>query len=757
MTIYREDGRWKTTRTDAEQLESFRTSVKKLSKEEREFLRSVLRAPDSASKPLAAMRNLEYEEQPCPPEKFLADPLYFGEIGKGIYKWIWRELPNVFKYGYDQIVCTGAQRTGKDTFGQILTSYLVHMLLCLKDPCTSYGLAKGSNIYIVCMSATQELAREALFNGVVEKLKQSPWFNKYGKSIKYLTEEIRFPKGIILKGAESGDMGVVGLNTCEVIIDEANLGRKIKAVHEKNQSQDRTEAIYQAVRRRIRTTFSRQGGPPTFLMTLGSRRYPSDFVERRIKELQNDKKALVMDMSLWEAKGRENFSEKSFQVAVGNEQTASRILKEGELTPKGMEVINVPEDFRADFEGDCDGALRDIAGIAVRTISPFFANQDLVYAAIDDSRSHPVKTIEWQVDKPLQIDWDKLVTTRDGRMVPQMYPDKHRCVAVDLGRVKNPTGFAVGFIKGFRTVSRKDPNGRIYQENLPVIVVEFILRISPVQGQEVKFYQVRELVFDLISHGIPIKMAVLDHWQSDDFCQLLKDQGIDASQVKTDIKAYDTFKNAVYEKRFRTYNYKPFIDELMLLEHDPRKRKIDIISEDMGNLHHDVADAACLLVNRLSSGFNVRDYDPVAPEADLPKRQGFETQYQTVAAGDTPFEYTQEEKELMMSTSGQSQPAPDSPNQSIGFLKDEQELGWGEEFKNQKARQEQGYIVPHSNAPIRVEKLAGDFCSRVGIDKVQFVTVASIKAFLFEKALMEPGYVTAIKKHIETVYEKEVR
>ena len=182
MTIYREDGRWKTTRTDAEQLESFRTSVKKLSKEEREFLRSVLKSPDSASKPLAAMWNLEYEEQPCPPEKFLADPLYFGEIGKGIYKWIWRELPNVFKYGYDQIVCTGAQRTGKDTFGQILTSYLVHMLLCLKDPCTSYGLAKGSNIYIVCMSATQELAREALFNGVVEKLKQSPWFNKYGKS-----------------------------------------------------------------------------------------------------------------------------------------------------------------------------------------------------------------------------------------------------------------------------------------------------------------------------------------------------------------------------------------------------------------------------------------------------------------------------------------------------------------------------------------------------------------------------------------------
>jgi hypothetical protein len=747
------DGRWKTIRTGAESTGRLLDSLKTLKPEEKALLRSVLEAAkNSNTKPFEALKNLEYEERPCPPEKFLEDPYYLGEIGKGTFPWIKRELPNVFYNGYDQIVCTGAQRTGKDWFSNCLTIYLIHLIMCLKEPATSYGLAKGSNLIIIAMSVTQELAKDVIFTGIVEKLKQSPWFQKFGKKINYMTDEIRFPKGLILKGSESSDMGIVGQNTVAVIIDEANLGRRTKAVHEKNQLVDRTEAIYQAVRRRIRMTFSKPGCPPTLLMTLGSRRYPSDFVERRIKELVGEKKAFVADYSVWDAKGRENFSDKYFKVLVGNEQTASRVLKDGEIVPKGMQIIDVPEDFKGDFEGDCDGALRDIGGIAVRTIAPYFSNQALLHATVDDSRTHPAKTIEWKVNESLQIDWDKLVCLRDGKFIPIMSPDKPRCVAIDLGRVRNPTGFSIGYVKGWKSVDRKGQDGRVYQENLPVVVTEFIIRISPVQGEEVKFWQVREFLFSFIQHGIPIKYAVLDHWQSDDFAQLLKDQGIDAKQVKTDIKSYETFKSAVYEGRFKCYNYKPLYDEMMLLEYDPIKQKVDIAKDEMpSHLHHDVADSACLLVNRLSNDFRVADYDPVMPTSDLPNRSGADAGHTVLAPGDTPFELQPEENRMGPLPADNVPP----PSTGYGFMFDQQELGWGAKDLNPPTHN-QNYQQLGNNQYVRVEIVAQEFCKRIGIENVQSVKSESIKAFLFEKGLTDPRYLTAITTHITRVYEKQV-
>jgi DNA-directed RNA polymerase subunit RPC12/RpoP len=163
---------------------------------------------------LRVMQSLEYEETPVSPEKFLTDPYYFGEVGKGLYPWIKADIPRLFNQGFEEVVLTGAQRTGKDTFAHIALSYLIHLLLCLKDPATSYGLAKGSTLHCVLLSATQEKAKEVVFGGLIEKIRQSPWFMKFGKSMKMLSEDLRFPKGIVVKGAESTDLGVVGLTTC---------------------------------------------------------------------------------------------------------------------------------------------------------------------------------------------------------------------------------------------------------------------------------------------------------------------------------------------------------------------------------------------------------------------------------------------------------------------------------------------------------------------------------------------------------------
>lgn len=762
MIVQDKDGRWITTHTPEEDKETILDAIRSLSPEERKLLQSVIAsAKKKDSKPFDLLLNLEYEERPCPPERWLEDPFYFGTVGKGTYAWIKRALPDVFYKGIEEIVCTGSQRYGKDWAASCLNAYLLHLLLCLKDPVQSYGLAKGSNLFMVFMSATQDLAREAMYRGFVEMIKQSPWFQRFGKNIRTLDEEIRCPKGIVIKGAESGDMGVVGLNVCSVVIDEAALPRRVKAIHEsRNQLVDRMEAIYQAIRRRIRTTFTSKGRPPTLLMTLGSRRFPSDFVERRIKSLVGTKKALVVDMAFWDAKGRENFSEKTFRVLVGNETVASRVLKDGEPAPPGARVIEVPEDFRSDFEADVDGSLRDIAGVPTRAITPYFANQEFIQSMIDPRRSHPCRTLEWKVNEPLQIEWDKLVAPKDGKLRPLLSPEVPRCVAVDLGRVKHHTGFALGFVGGYKTVSRKDPEGRIYSEQLPCIVVEFVLRIRPVQGQEVKFWEIRKLIFDFIERGIPVKYAVFDHYAAgDDTIQLIEEQGISSERIKTDYHAYDVFKAAVYEERIKVYAYRPLIEEMTLLEEDPKRRKIDVFNDETGVLgggHHDTADAVCLLVNRLSRDFRASDFQPVAPEFDVTDRRSLSTLYPQVAVGDTPFVYTSEERrdiELRMPVDVGPQSA------GYGMIADNREVGWGTAKEAAKPPRDPNRIVLAPVGQIRlvrVEELAGEFARRIEIDRIQSVTTDQIKAFLFEKNLTEPRLVDAVGAHIERVWSKPV-
>ena len=748
---------WKTVRTADEQRKRVSEKRVGLSTDELEMVFRLLTDPGNVrGEAFSLLRSLEYEETPVPPDQFLEDPYFFGELGKDLYPWIKRDIPRFFQEGFEQAVLTGAQRTGKDTFAHCALAYLIYLIQCMREPATSYGLAKGSSIYIVLMSATQDLAKEVVFSQLVEKMRQSPWFAKLKR--KELSDEIRFPKGLVIKGAESADTGVVGLNTCAVVIDEANLGRKIRAVHEARQGKDRMETIYQAIRRRVKTTFFRQGIPPTLLFVIGSRRYPSDFVDRRIQQLAGDEKAMIVDMPLWEAKGRDKFSEKSFRVVIGNETVPSKVLAEGEAVPLGMKTIDVPDDFKTDFEGDCDGALRDIGGVSVRTLVPFFANQDLLRGVVDESRSHPCDVEVWRAGTEMRVDWDKLVVVRDGRVVPIMSPEKPRYVAIDLGRVRNPTGFCVGYVRGYKTVEKPAADGAVHAENLPVFVVEFALRISPEPGIEVRFSQIRDLIFEFIQKGIPIKYAAFDHWQSDNFVELLRDQGIEATQIKTDIKAYDVLKAAIYEGRVKCYPYKPLLDELTMLEYDAKRRKVDTSAEDFGPVHHDVADAVCLFVNGASQQFRALDFEPVLMEVDLAQRRGADLEYRPLAEDALPFD---DRAVIMPGVFGGTSAQPTPPQKQkdegggsgYGILTDSKEAGWG----GHREEADQRFMNAGSQPVVRVEVLAQDFCHRARVGESQVVSADAIKAFLFDQGVGDPRYFTAVRRHIENVHGKTVR
>jgi hypothetical protein len=266
---------------------------------------------------------------------------------------------------------------------------------------------------------------------------------------------------------------------------------------------------------------------------------------------------------------------------VSDEATKqSKILNEGEKPPRGLKrVIEVPEDFRLDFEKDIDGALRELAGISTRTVSPFLVRRDAIMGIIDSSRSHPFSLIE--------------STLRDGLRILRNNLDLDvnapRGAHLDLGIRHDACGLVIGYVSGMRRVERtptevelgEEVDGGIeheykadkgsgkWFEMLPVIVIEAMLRIVPPPGDEIMLEDVIKLILKLrYEIGLPIKWVTGDTYQSFAVLQMLKERGIRTgvqSVDKTDAP-YNELKSAIYDGRLVAYDYPPLIDELVSLE-----------------------------------------------------------------------------------------------------------------------------------------------------------------------------------------------
>jgi hypothetical protein len=68
----------------------------------------------------------------------------------------------------------------------------------------------------------------------------------------------------------------------------------------------------------------------------------------------------------------------TFKVEVGDVTRRSRLLSGIEVNVNVDRVIDVPLDFKKEFETDPDKAVRDLAGISILTISPFISRRELI-------------------------------------------------------------------------------------------------------------------------------------------------------------------------------------------------------------------------------------------------------------------------------------------------------------------------------------------------------------------------------------------
>jgi len=504
-------------------------------------------------------------------------------------------------------------------FASIAACRILYELSCMRDPHKSFGIGKGSDITLIVLSVKEDLAIKVAFENIVNKIKESDYFME-NFPYKPLKKEIQFPNHVQVAARASTDSAALGLNVFAAMIDESNFMAPMKkkgGMESRFGGGDRAQFLYDQLMRRMKSRFQKHGKLPGMMLVVSSKQTRDDFTAKRIKESADDPTLFVRDYATWHVKPKGTLSEEMFSVLVGNDLVPSKILEPDEVEAvreklqEGMVIVDVPIDYRNDFDNNLEDSIRDVAGIATVSVSPFIQQLDKIVPCIDVNRSHPFSVEEWVQTDGGSVNWTKLakqVSVREGASMsqiwqPKFYPGLARHVHIDPSLNSDSTGFAIGCVTGYKTIVRRDPETQEqYTEPAPRVWVDMLLRINPPIGGEIDYGMIRALVYQFQHYGFSIGLVTMDQFNSADSLQKFSKKGITAERLSVDkpMDAYDVLKSAIYENRISFYDYKPLLDELKSIQRDNVRNKVD--HPRLGS--KDVSDALAGITYSLTTSYH---------------------------------------------------------------------------------------------------------------------------------------------------------
>ena len=329
----------------------------------------------------------DYAEMPVDIETFVDDYNYLGYAwhdneGKSKLYPYWRKelkklFPNNIDTSVNNTILSGSRGRGKSEIASLIIAYLLHRVLCLKDPVSYFHLKPTEKLVFAFMNIKLALAEEIGISKFQNTLQSSPWFLAHGE-LEGRTKKVWVPKkyngqvAIDIKiGSQADDL--IGLPVYAAFFDEISF---IKNKNIEEQKAKALDMINTAIGG-MKTRFVHQGKNPTMLILASSKRSDKSFLEEHMKKKVKSEKGnvYISDGSVWEVKPEGTYSKEMFHVAVGNKFLQSMVIPESDdiinYKLKGYKVIKVPIDFRADFIDDIDRALCDFAGISSSSITKY--------------------------------------------------------------------------------------------------------------------------------------------------------------------------------------------------------------------------------------------------------------------------------------------------------------------------------------------------------------------------------------------------
>jgi len=481
---------------------------------------------------------------------------------------------------YTEAILAGGIGVGKTSIAIISLAYQIYQLTCLKNPQALFDLSPTSEIVFAVQSPTEKLAKSVGYGRLREMILGARCFKGLNSPDSKIKSEMKFRNGVVLRPLSGATTAALGQNVLGGMLDEIAFANYVqRSTRTRDQDVfDQAEQQYNTIAKRRKSRFMKNGRLPGLLCLVSSPQHPDDLLERKLREASSDSSVYVYRERLWDVKAS-SYSEERFSVFVGDENRPPRILAEHEEKESGM-VDEVPVDFLTDFERDIDGAIRDICGRPSLAISPFFRNKARVLDAFKGNNIINLEAVDFTTQK---------IQRKKGEYFQD--PHRPRWVHCDLALTRDSAGLAIGHVQSFHEFEG---------ELKPIIVVDMVLEILPPKLGEINFQEIRNLLYRLRkSQSLNIKWVSFDGYQSSDSRQLLAQRGFETGLVSMDktIEPYECLRTAIYDGRVLIPPHVKLQRELLSVEYDLRKGKVDHPTHGS----KDVADALAGVVYGLTN------------------------------------------------------------------------------------------------------------------------------------------------------------
>ena len=552
----------------------------------------------------------EFDERPVDLRTFVTHPDYLGlpplsdyqytliEKGSQIYK----ESTLIKLFGEDEgkrrykqtcteIIAQLGKGSGKDYTSTISVSYMVYLLLCLKDPATYYGKPPGDTIDIINIAVNAQQANNVFFKGLKTRIERSPWFiGKYDPK----ASEIRFDKNVNVYSGHSEREAFEGYNVIAVILDEiSGFATENTTGHDQAKTAD---AIYDMYRGSVISRFPDYGK----IILLSFPRFKNDPIQKFYDAVVAEKETVVRTKVL-------KMDDELPDNTEGNEITVEweedhiisyRIPKVYALKRPTWDVNPTKriEDFKVEFYKNMPDALSRFACMPPDAIDAFFKSKEKIEKAFNIGHK--------AVDQFGRLeDWFKAEE------------EKEYFIHVDLAQKHDHCAVAMAHVD--KWVNVKITNE--YSQPAPIVKVDSLRYWTPTADKSVDFTEVKDHILALRTRGFKIRVCTFDRWNSHDMMQQLKQYGINTETLSVAKKHYDDMAMVVLEERLSGPHIPLLIDELLQLRimrdkvDHPRKGSKDLSDAVCGAIYN----AISLTRPNLDQEIRIHTYESMSFDNDF--------------------------------------------------------------------------------------------------------------------------------------------
>lgn len=495
---------------------------------------------------------------------------------------------------------------------------LYHVTL-IKEPQRKYKLLNTTRIIFSLVTATKDLASAVMANQMLDVIAASPYFiSKFCPKKGGKLDEDMFPHHV---GVGFGSRGGHNLGKAVIgaIIDEANFQEAVADQAVKN---------YETITRRMKSRFMlKNGSLPCRRWLVSSRNGDSSFLESHIEAVKDHPDVMVLAPAMWEVHAEKNiYSGKTFPVFIGtNTEQPMICTTDKEVDDHAGYVIQVPIEYRPEFEENLPGALMDIAGVASRS------SMNLIYNVEKWIKCQCLDNAVTKDEISLSLDGeDHLIDYMKGKL-----PDLGYYVHLDGALSGDRFGFAMSAVEKQMAVTGNDYlTGAKTVRLMPGLTTPIAFGIKARPGSEVPLWKVRKFLLDLRNMGVRIMQVSTDGFQSADMRQMLAKMGFNVKYVSVDLTkdAYLQFASGVSHGTVKVPK-SPILDfEVRNLQN--QDRKIDHPQKVMVNGKYvkggkDIADAvaasqheALLAAQTLTAG-TISENAEMSPYMSMKDRQTY--------------------------------------------------------------------------------------------------------------------------------------